>query len=137
MEPHRRFHHPLIGDYIRNDDGSWRAETTLGCLDYPVHVHCAGVTSEETSVRTLQQAIARLPAYVAASEMNRGQRLGDLKGMPPDYSVATARISSLRMDSAGNVRIFLDCFDDDIGHGVTPCFDLSPRLDLLRAFWTV
>ncbi len=137
MAPRPSSYHPAIGTYVRELDGSWWAQSMLGCLDYPVRVRCSGSHSEETAVLMFQQAITKLPGRVMECVQGGLLKIEDVSGMPSDYSITRAHIESIKMASTGEFRIVLEGFEDDIGYEVCPCIDLSAQLELVAARWIV
>lgn len=127
---------PLVGNFVRTDQGNWWADAQLPALDHPVRLLASGPEPTSEQMDGFANVVAGLPGLIGKSALEAPPRNDGWGNSPPPFDINTAPISSIWMRADGSYFLIFEVDPEGI-YMLAPAFEISPDFQLLSSEWCV
>lgn len=100
-------------------------------IDYQIRIRAKGTEPSKVQIDRFAELIARLPEIIASSNLSDAPT-DEWRSKHPEYRLASARISFIRMHEDGSFFLSFAAYPED---DWIPMFDISPEFKVTLADW--
>jgi hypothetical protein len=128
--------HPLVGEYVRMENGDWKADVIIEGLDYPVCVAAPGPQPEDDQIHLLEELVRRMPRLICEANFEEPPSDDGYGNSLPPFDIRTARVRFIRIETEGGFSIIFDVVGTT-SYALSPLFTITAEFEVEEAIWSM